>query len=228
MTEKLNITEWALDDRPREKLAAKGPEALSDAELLAILIGSGNTHETAVDLMRRILQDCDGSLQRLSRKTITDLTGYEGVGPAKAITIMAACELGRRRAREGVMNERIESSAQIAAYFRPRLQDLPLEECHVMLLGSGLKFLESRLVSRGGLSASTVDVRVVLREALMGGAVSIALCHNHPSGSLRPSEADLQVTKLLAEACKAVQIRLIDHVIVSSEGYYSFSDEGKI
>lgn len=228
MTEKLNITDWDADERPREKLAARGAEALSDAELLAILIGSGNTSETAVDLMRRILSECGGTLTQLSRKSIEELMGYNGVGEAKAITILAACELGRRRAREQVEYKKIESSESIAAYYRPMLQDLTHEQCHVLLLNHNLSIIASKLVSKGGQASSSVDPRDVLREALVNHASSIVLCHNHPSGSLRPSQADRNLTKRMAEACRAVNIHFIDHVIVSFQGYYSFNDEGEM
>lgn len=228
MTERLKIKDWALDERPREKLMEHGAESLSNAELLAILIGSGNNKETAVELMRRLMVDCNDRLQRLSRMSLQELTEYDGVGPAKAVTIMAACELGRRRASEHVASERMTSSERIAAYFRPKLQDLPHEECHVMLLSNALNFMTSRLIGKGGIAGSAADVRLVLHEALVGNAPNIALCHNHPSGSLRPSQADEQLTKSLVAACKVMNINLIDHIIVSHEGYYSFNDEGKL
>lgn len=228
MTERLKIKDWTPDERPREKMMEHGAKSLSNAELLAILIGSGNNKETAVELMRRLMVDCSDRLQRLSRMSLQELTEYDGVGPAKAITIMAACELGRRRASEQVANEQMINSERIAAYFRPKLQDLPHEECHVMLLSSGLNFMCTRLIGKGGITGSTVDVRMVLHEALVGNAPNIALCHNHPGGSLRPSPADEQLTKSLLAACKVMNINLIDHIIVSHEGYYSFNDEGKI
>lgn len=228
MVEKLNITDWALDDRPREKLAAKGAKALSDAELLAILIGSGNTKETAVDLMRRILKKCDDKLSLLSRMSIDDLQKFDGVGPAKAITIQAACELGRRRSCEVAASQRMGSSADIAAFFRPKLQDLTYEECHVMLLNNKLGFIGSRCISKGGLTASAVDPRLALKEALLADATGIVLCHNHPSGSLQPSPDDRRVTLAMADACSVMHIKFIDHVIVSSEGYFSFNDEGEV
>lgn len=230
MIERQTITSWALEDRPREKLMKKGPGALSTAELLAILIGSGNTEETAVELMRRLMNDCKGKLQTLSRMSIEELTAkkYKGMGPAKAVTIMAACELGRRRSIEPSENRKMKSSDEIAAYFRPMLQDLPHEECHVMLLKNNLALIDTYLVSKGGLTASTVDVRTVVRQALLANATAIALCHNHPSGALTPSSADVMLTKQIKEACNLMQIAFIDHIIVSSEGYYSFADEGRM
>ena len=225
----MNINEWAEQDRPREKLIARGAAALTDAELLAILIGSGSSDETAVDLMRRILADCDGRLKRLGRLKLEDLTAYKGMGPAKAVTLMAACELGRRRESEPQEEKvHILRSTDVAAYFRPILQDLPYEECHLMLLKQDLSLLETSMLSRGGIAGSAVDVRLILQRALLKGAPVLALCHNHPSGNLRPSTQDRQLTAALASACKVMGIRLLDHVIVSDRGFYSFSDEGAI
>lgn len=225
----MNINEWAEQDRPREKLIARGAAALTDAELLAILIGSGSSGESAVELMRRILADCDGRLKRLGRLKLEDLTAYKGMGPAKAVTLMAACELGRRRESEPQEEKvHILRSTDVAAYFRPVLQDLPYEECHLMLLKQDLSLLETSMLSRGGIAGSAVDVRLILQRALLKGAPVLALCHNHPSGNLRPSTQDRQLTAALASACKVMGIRLLDHVIVSDRGFYSFSDEGAI
>ncbi len=228
MAERLNINQWAEEDRPREKLLAQGARALSDAELLAILIGSGTADEDAVSLMRRILKDCQGSLKTLGAMQLNDLTAYKGVGPAKAVTLMAACELGRRRMMEPVETRTIACSRDIADYFRPMLQELPHEECHVMLLRNNLTLKDTALVGRGGLTETVVDVRIILETALRKQASLIALCHNHPSGSLRPSSVDRQLTTRLAEACRIMQITLVDHVIVSHQGYFSFKDEGLI
>ena len=178
----MNINEWAEQDRPREKLIARGAAALTDAELLAILIGSGSSGESAVELMRRILADCDGRLKRLGRLKLEDLTAYKGMGPAKAVTLMAACELGRRRESEPQEEKvHILRSTDVAAYFRPILQDLPYEECHLMLLKQDLSLLETSMLSRGGIAGSAVDVRLILQRALLKGAPVLALCHNHPS-----------------------------------------------
>ena len=225
----MNINEWALEDRPREKMMARGAAALSKAELLAILIGSGSTDETAVDLMRRVLSDCGDSLKHLSRMKMEELTRYKGLGPAKAITLMAACELGRRRESEPEEEVRkMGSSRDIAAYFRPLLQDLSYEECHVMLLKQDYSLIETYMLSRGGIAESAVDVRLILGRALLKDAPAIVLCHNHPSGNLSPSKADALLTRRLKEACDVMGIRLLDHVIVSDRGYYSFNDEGRI
>ncbi len=227
MAERLNINQWAAEDRPREKLLSQGARVLSDAELLAILIGSGTADEDAVSLMRRILNDCRGSLKSLGAMQLSDLTAYKGVGPAKAVTLMAACELGRRR-MEPVESRSIASSRDIAEYFRPMLQELPHEECHVMLLRNNLSLKDVSLVGRGGLTEAVADIRIVLETALRKQAAAIALCHNHPSGSVKPSAADRDLTRRLGEACRIMRITLVDHVIVSHLGYFSFKDEGLI
>ncbi len=228
MTERLNINQWAEEDRPREKLLSQGARALSDAELLAILIGSGTADEDAVSLMRRILKDCNGSLKSLGAMQLNDLTAYKGVGPAKAVTLMAACELGRRRMMEPVEMRTISSSSDIADYFRPMLQELPHEECHVMLLRNNLSLKDVSLVGRGGLTEAVADIRIILETALRKQASAIALCHNHPSGSVKPSQMDRELTTRLSKACRIMQIPLVDHVIVSHQGYFSFKDEGLI
>lgn len=228
MTEKLNINQQPIEDRPREKLIAHGAESLSKAELLAILIGSGNSRETAVELMQRVLGDCHESLTELSRMSLDALQGYRGMGPAKAVTVLAACELGRRRAVERASQQRMDSAQAIAAYFRPMLQDKAHEECHVMFLRNNLSLVGSVRVSEGGLTASAVDVRQVLREALLRQCTAIVFCHNHPSGMLTPSTQDRELTRRLVAACKAVDITLIDHVIVSTQGYFSFSEDGSL
>lgn len=228
MTEKLNINQQPIEDRPREKLIAHGPESLSKAELLAILIGSGNSRETAVELMQRVLNDCANSLTDLSRMSLDALQAYRGMGPAKAVTVLAACELGRRRAMERASQQRMDSAQSIAAYFRPMLQDKPHEECHVMFLRHNLTFVGSARISEGGLTASAVDVRQVLRETLLRQCTAIVFCHNHPSGMLVPSKQDRELTHRLVKACQAVDITLIDHVIVSTQGYFSFSEDGSL
>lgn len=226
MTDKLNINQWAVEDRPREKLLVQGARALSDAELLAILIGSGTADENAVELMRRILNDCGGSLQALGRMRLDDFTAYKGVGPAKAVCLMAACELGNRRMKEPTERKRIESSRDIADFFQPMLMELPHEECHVMMLRNNLTLKGTFLVGRGGITESAVDIRLILEAALRNQSTAIVLCHNHPSGSLTPSTMDKNLTRQLAEACRIMNIRLLDHVIVSDQGYFSFKDQG--
>lgn len=227
--EKLSINEWALEDRPREKLIAKGPEALSEAELLAILIGSGSTSESAVDLMRRILGDHGNSLKALGRMTLSELVAYKGVGEAKAVTIMAACELGKRRMREPAEEKvRMESSDDLYHLFRTYMMDLSVEECHLLILNTRNEVSGHCVVAQGGLNCTMVDVRVVLRQAIMSGAVSIAFCHNHPSGNPNPSRQDDDLTQRLVRACQAVNIHLIDHVILGDGKYYSYHDAGRL
>ncbi len=226
---KLSINQWDEADRPREKLASEGAATLSNAELLAILIGSGSAKESAVELMRRILADCNGSLTRLGRMEISELCAYNGIGPAKAITLMAACEVGRRRAAEPPEEKpRMSASADIYRHFRPLLEDLPREECHVMLLNTQLRLISSRCIGKGGLSTTLADIRIILRDALLGSAAAIALCHNHPGGSLRPGREDDELTSRLKQAAETMQIRLIDHIIIADSGYYSYADEGKL
>lgn len=226
---KVNIKDLPLDERPREKMMAQGPAALSNAELLAILIGSGNSEETAVGLMQRVLSDCQNSLNTLGRMTIDDLMArYKGIGEAKAITLLAACELGSRRRREEVVERRkINGSLDAYEYFAD-MRDLPLEECRVLMLRQNHSIIGSVLVSKGGLTGTAVDVREVLRHALLNRAAGIVLCHNHPSGNLTPSTEDNRLTRSVAEACRTMNIQLVDHVIVADTGYYSYSEQGKI
>ena len=226
---KLNINQWAEDDRPREKMLRKGAEALSDAELLAILIGSGNTEETAVGLMRRILSSCENNLNELGKLDVNALCRFKGIGEAKAITILAACELGKRR-KLAELGERvvIRSSQNIYDYFHSKMCDLPNEECWVMLLNHSNKVIDTLCISRGGLTETAVDVRLVLREAIMRRATAMVLCHNHPSGNIYPSRQDDMLTERLANACQIMNIALLDHVIVTDGTYYSYADEGQI
>lgn len=226
---KISITELREEDRPREKLAALGPQVLTAAELLAILIGSGTPKENAVELMERVLLDYQGQLSLLGRATIDELCAYSGIGPAKAITILAACELGRRRMGEmAEQRQSFESSDSIYHYFLPRMKDLDHEEAHVLLLNNSLRLIGSECISSGGLTGTVVDVRIVLRAALMKKAVCIALCHNHPSGNPRPSRDDDHLTERLGKAAEAVDIRLIDHIVLAEGKYYSYHDENKI
>ena len=223
------IKEWSPEDRPREKLALHGADVLSDAELLAILIGSGNAGESAVELMKRVLHDVDNSLSRLSKMSIDELCQYNGIGPAKAITILAATELGRRRNdKDSDERQTIETSKDIFNIMHSILRDTPTEEAWVLLMNHSNKFIKKVRVSQGGLTEAIVDVRMVLKEALLANATCIALCHNHPSGSLRPSRADDQLTEMLGKACRTMRIRLIDHLVVVDGGYYSYADEGKL
>ena len=229
MTERLTITQWAEEDRPREKMMLHGVSALSNAELLAILIGSGNTEESAVELMRKVLGDYRNNLNELGKVSIDELCRYKGIGPAKAITILAASELGKRRKEEKVEERTtIFSSKDVYECFYPLMCDLPTEECWVLLLNQASKVIEKVKIGAGGLNATAVDVRCILREALLKRASAIALCHNHPSGNIRPSREDDRLTQQVNQASQCMNIRLVDHVILTDGAFYSYADEGRI
>ena len=226
--EKLTINRWAEEDRPREKMISKGAQALSNAELLAILIGSGSDEDSAVGLMQKVLAQYDNSLDRVGRLSIDELCLFKGIGPAKAVTILAACELGRRRAVERPERRQVRSSAQVYEYYYQTMCDAPVEECHVLLLNQSARIIDSVRIGMGGLTETVVDVRVILREALLRRATSLILCHNHPSGSLRPSQHDDRLTRQVQEAARLLNLTLSDHVIFTDHGYYSYADEGKL
>ena len=227
----MNIKSLPTDERPRERLMEQGAAALSPAELLAILIGSGNTEETAVQLMQRLLADCGGRLKNLSRLSLDDLTrGYKGLGPAKAVSILAACELGRRRAMETAEEKRyVESSIDIYNIMYPRMRDLAHEESYALYLRAD-KSLEGTpfLISKGGITGTQVDIRLVIREALIRQAPTLVFIHNHPSGNLRPSRDDDQLTERIGLACKTMNLCFLDHVIVTDGNYYSYREQGKL
>ena len=226
---KVNIKDLPLDERPREKMMAQGAAALTDAELLAILIGSGNAEETAVGLMQRVMYDCQGSLNTLGRMSIDDLTTrYKGIGEAKAITLLATCELGSRRRREEVVEKKKISNSRDAYEYFASMRDLPLEECHVLMLRQNHSIIGQVLISRGGIAGTAVDVREVMRHTVLNRATAIVLCHNHPSGNLHPSRDDDQLTHRVQEACRVMNVQLVDHIIVADTGYYSYREEGKI
>lgn len=227
--EKLNINEWAAEDRPRERLERLGAEYLSNAELLAILIGSGNARQTAVDLMKQVLGDCNNNLNSLGKLTIEDLQKYNGIGPAKAITILAACELGKRRAKEKAEERQIiETASDIYNLMHPRMQDLSVEEGWILLMNQRLKLIESRRISSGGFTETAIDVRVILREAILKNATVLAICHNHPSGNASPSRADDQLTQRIQKACQLMRIHFLDHVIVCDGRYFSYREEDRL
>lgn len=214
--DKLNINQWAEEDRPREKLMRLGAAALTDAELLAILVGSGSPKEDAVSLMKRILADCNNNLNTLGKRTIHDLCLYNGIGEAKAITILAACELGKRRQMEKA-EERpdLGTATYIYNHMHPVLQDSDVEEFWVLLMNQNHRLIKKLCISRGGITEVAVDIRIIMREAVLANATIIAVCHNHPSGSLRPSRMDDDLTNSLARACQVMRIKLLDHVIVT-------------
>lgn len=225
-THKLRITDWAEEDRPREKLLLKGVGALSDAELLAILIGSGNKNETAVELSQRILHSVNNNLNSLGKLSINDLIkNFMGIGEAKAITIIAALELGKRRKlSEKEKQTQICSSSDVFDYFHPILSDLRHEESWVLLMNRSNKVLKKMQVSKGGISETLIDIRLIIKEAIENLSTNIALIHNHPSGNANPSREDNQITHKLQAACSLMDIYLMDHVIITDKGYYSYRD----
>lgn len=229
MTDKLSINKWAVEDRPREKMERLGAEALSNSELLAILIGSGNTKESAVDLMKRVMDDCNNNLNTLGKKSIAELCEYEGIGPAKAITILAACELGKRRQLEKA-EERLDlgSAAAIYEHMHPLMQDLDVEEAWVLLMNQNFKLIKKVRISHGGISETAVDVRVIMKHAILNNATVLALCHNHPSNNPRPSGDDDRLTTRMKEACKLMRIFFLDHLIITDGRYFSYHEEGRI
>jgi DNA repair protein RadC len=226
---KLNIKEWALEDRPREKLLSQGSRQLTDAELIAILIGSGNTEETAVELSRRILAAAGNDLNELGRKGIEWLKSFNGIGEAKAVSIAAAIELGKRRKEAGVFEKKIiQGSNDVAEYFFPILNDLPHEEFWVMLCNRGNKIIDCFRLSQGGIAGTVTDIRLIMKSAVEKLASSIVICHNHPSGNIKPSKEDENITKKIREAAKVFDIGLLDHIIIGNNRYFSFADEGLI
>lgn len=225
--EKLSINHWAEEDRPREKMMLKGAEALSVAELLAILIGSGTREDSAVSLMQKVLAHCDNNLNTLGKWSLNDFTSFKGVGPAKGITIMAAMELGKRRSmQEPIERPIIKESTDIYKIFHPLLCDIPQEEFWILLLNQAAKVIDKVRISKGGIDQTTVDVRSIMREAILLRATQIAVVHNHPSGNMKPSNEDINITNKIKKAGDLLNIRLIDHVIVMETHFYSFHDHG--
>jgi len=224
---KVGIKAWAVEDRPREKLISRGLSALTDAELIAILISSGNSRESAVELSRRIMDSIHQNLNELGKLNCDELKKFRGIGQAKAITLIAAMELGRRRNQsEALDNGQIKGSRDAADYLRPEIGDLAYEEFWVLFLNRQNKVIDKRKLSQGGMTGTVIDVRLVLKLALEKHATSMIFCHNHPSGNLDPSEADKKITKQLKEAAAVMEIPVIDHLIVTQAGYFSFADEG--
>lgn len=227
--DKLNISQWAEEDRPREKLMRLGPTALSDAELIAILIGSGSPKEDAVTLMKRILADCNNSLNTLGKMSIPELMQYNGVGEAKAITILAACELGKRRQME-TPEERpdLGTATRIYNHMHPLMQDLDVEEFWILLMNQNYRLIKKIRVSHGGITEVSVDIRIIMREAVLANTTILAACHNHPSGSLRPSKQDDALTNSIKAACDVMRIKFLDHIIITDGAYYSYHESGRI
>lgn len=226
------IKSWAIDDRPREKLALKGAEALSDSELLAILISSGNKEKTAVDLAKEILQLGANDLEEVGKLSLMQLQKVKGIGQARAISIAAALELGRRR-QQGSVNvlrdvDVLKSSKAVAGYLQMRLQDYQHEVFAVLFLNNSNKIKRFEIISKGGLTSTVADPRIIFKLALENNASNLILCHNHPSGKLEPSQSDISLTEKIKSAATHLDMRVLDHVIVSTNGYYSFADEGLI
>ena len=221
------INQWAEDDRPREKFLLKGKSSLSDSELLAILIGSGSRNESAVQLCQRILASTNNNLNQLGKISVNQLTNFKGIGEAKAISIAAALELGRRRrAEESVELKKITSSKMVFEIMQPIIGELPHEEFWVLYLNNSNKVIHKSQLSKGGLTGTVVDIRLIFKTAFEHNAISIILTHNHPSGKLLASDADIQITRKIKEASKHLEINVLDHIIITENGFYSFNDEG--
>ncbi len=225
--EKLTIAHWSEDDQPREKLRDKGPQSLSNAELLAILIGSGTPGTSAVELMQDVLKDCKNNLNTLGKMSIRDLCTYKGIGEAKAITILAACELGKRRQAE-TPEERpdLGTATRIYNHMHAVMQDLDVEEFWALLMNQHYRLIKKVRISRGGITETPVDIRIIIKEAVLANCTILAVCHNHPSGNLSPSHADKDLTRRIKRACELMDIHFLDHVIVTDGQYFSFKEQG--
>ena len=225
-SQSFSIKNWSQDDQPREKLVYKGKSALSDAELVAILIGSGNKEESAVALCKRILASTNNNLSELGKLSIEQLMEFKGIGEAKAITIVAALELGRRRrGEEALEKNKITSSKSVFELMQPVVGELQHEEFWILYLNNSNKIIQKNQLSKGGITGTLVDVRLVLKNALQVGATSLILVHNHPSGTLQPSKADKQLTQKLKTASTSLDIKVLDHVIITEKAYFSFADK---
>lgn len=225
--QKYSIKNWAKDERPREKLLSLGPEALSQSELLAILIHHGSKEKSAVDLAKEVLELGKGNLNELGKLSIRQLMKLKGIGEAKAVTIAAALELGRRRQASAALEKQVmSSSTDIAEFLRPKIKDYRHEVFAVLFLNQANKLNHFKIISEGGITGTVADPRLILKTALEENAVNIVLCHNHPSGSLKPSRADEELTQKIKAAARFFDITVLDHIIVSEDGYYSFADEG--
>jgi DNA repair protein RadC len=223
---KLTIKEWNADDRPREKMLAKGISALSDAELLAILISTGTKSRSALDLARAVLMSADNNLHLLGKRTVSDLTKIDGIGEAKAVTIMAALELGRRRRNADLERIEVKTSSDVFEIMQPVIGDLPHEEFWVLFLNRSNRVIDKTLISSGGVSGTTVDVRIIMKLAIDKLASGLILVHNHPSGNLTPSAEDKNITKRITDAAKLLDMSIMDHVVIGDKDYISFRDKG--
>lgn len=229
MEKGLNILKWAEEDRPREKLLLKGKIALSDAELIAILIGSGSRNMSAVDLSKLILAEVNHDLNLLAKQSVSDLQRFKGIGEAKAISIVSALELGRKRkATEQIKRPQITSSVDAYELMKPELLDQPVEQFWVVMLKRNNEVIQKRVISLGGISGTVADPKIIFKRALEDLASGIILVHNHPSGNLKPSQADLKLTDKLKNAGQLLEIPVLDHIIFTDNGYYSFADEGTL
>ena len=227
--DKLSIKNWSEKDQPREKLMKLGRQVLSDAELLAILIGSGSRSESAIELCKRILYQSDNNINQLAKLSVNDLMKFKGIGEAKAISIIAALEIGRRRKSEDVIvKTSIASSTHLYEYIKPVLEDLPHEEFWIVLLSRANKIIDKQLIGRGGISETTADIKLIFKKSIESLASGIILAHNHPSGNLKPSQSDINLTNKIIEASKLMDIKVLDHLIIGDGNYYSFADEGII
>ena len=224
--DKLNINQWAEEDRPREKLMRLGADALSNAELMAILIGSGNTKENAVDLMKKVLNDCNNNLNTLGKMSIQDLCQYNGIGEAKAITILAACEFGQMETPEERPD--LGTATRIYNHMHPVLQDKDVEEFWLLFMNQNHRLIKKMCIAHGGISEVSVDIRIIIREAVLANATILAVCHNHPSGNLLPSSMDNDLTDSIKRACNLMRIRFLDHVIITDGAYYSYHESGRL
>lgn len=226
---RLSIPDWSEEDRPREKFALKGASSLSDAELIAILLRTGSSQGSALDLSKSILALCGNSLNRLSKLSLEQLVGHKGIGQAKAITLLAAFELGNRIRAEKVKKEmHIRGTQDVVDIMQDKIANLKHEEFWVLYLNQSLRMLKASQIGKGGLSSTLVDVRILLQEAILQNATSIILCHNHPSGSLQPSKADIQLTRQICEAAHILNIEVMDHIIIHQGRYFSFAENGKL
>lgn len=224
---KISIKAWAEEDRPREKLSTQGRRSLSDAELIAILIGSGSRTESAVELSKRILHHYDNDLNKVGKASINELSRFKGIGEAKAISIIAALEIGRRRNETEVkVLDSITTSGDAYKIMRRHLMDLNHEEFWIILLNQSAKVIAKELISKGGLTGTVADPKIIFNIALQHSAASIMMTHNHPSGNLKPSQLDIDLTKKIAAAGRLLDIKVLDHLIITNDGFYSFADEG--